>query len=230
MRLRKNNLHVHVEETYLASDRVDYLGYTLSTKGIEPQLKKIIPILRFDKPKNVRQLRAFLGLINYYKELYHHRNHILEPLTRISSSTNKFKQWGPEQDHSFTTMKKLAARQILLHFPDYTKPFHVYTDASKYQLGGVIVQDDFPVAFYSRKLNSAQRNYTTIETTKQPLKIFLKKLYYPHDISNRTLKNCFYQAFSNSNLNAIIANTTQPNLRSIISPTDMNKKKQTTNE
>ena len=60
MRLRKNNLHVHVEETYLASDRVDYLGYTLSTKGIEPQLKKIIPILRFDKPKNVRQLRAFL--------------------------------------------------------------------------------------------------------------------------------------------------------------------------
>lgn len=55
------------------------------------------------------------------------------------------------------------ARQILHHFPDFSKPFDVFTDASDYQLGGVIVQDNFPVAFYSRKLNSAQRNYTTME-------------------------------------------------------------------
>ena len=55
------------------------------------------------------------------------------------------------------------SRQVRLHFPDFTKPFDVYTDASAYQLGGVIVQDAFPVAFYSRKLNSAQRNYTTME-------------------------------------------------------------------
>ena len=55
------------------------------------------------------------------------------------------------------------ARQVLLHFPDFSKPFDVFTDASDYQLGGVIVQEGFPVAFYSRKLNSAQRNYTTME-------------------------------------------------------------------
>jgi len=55
------------------------------------------------------------------------------------------------------------ARQVLLHLPDFPKPFDVFTDASDYQLGGVIVQDNFPVAFYSRKLNSAQRNYTTME-------------------------------------------------------------------
>ena len=55
------------------------------------------------------------------------------------------------------------ARQVLLHFPDFFKPFDVLTDASDYQLGGVIVQDNFPVAFYSRKLNSAQCNYTTME-------------------------------------------------------------------
>ena len=55
------------------------------------------------------------------------------------------------------------ARQVLLHFPDCSKTFDVFTDASDYQLGGVIVQDNFPAAFYSRKLNSAQRNYTTME-------------------------------------------------------------------
>ena len=65
--LRLNNLHVHVEGTFLASQRVDYLGYTLTTKGIEPQHHKILPILRFAPPTKLRQLRAFLGLVNYYK-------------------------------------------------------------------------------------------------------------------------------------------------------------------
>ena len=52
---------------------------------------------------------------------------------------------------------------MLLHYPDHNKPFHVYTDASDLQLGTVIVQDNQPIAFYSRKLNAAQRNYTTME-------------------------------------------------------------------
>ena len=163
-KLKAHNLHVHVEETFLASKKVDYLGYTLTTQGIRPQVKKILPILRFSKPQTVKQLRGFLGLINYYKKLYYHRSHILEPLTRISSSKNKFRtQWGKEQDKAFAKIKQLIARQVLLHFPDFAKPFDVYTDASDYQLGGVITQDNFPVAFYSRKLNSAQRNYTTME-------------------------------------------------------------------
>ena len=155
--LHRNNLHVHVEETFLAS-------YTLTTKGIKPQLKKILPILRFSKPQSVKQLRGFLGLVNYYKKRVYRRSHILEPLTRISSSKSKFlKGWGSEQDQAFAKIKSLMARQVLLHFPDFFKPFDVFTDASDYQLGGVIVQDNFLVAFYSRKLNSAQRNYTTME-------------------------------------------------------------------
>ena len=55
------------------------------------------------------------------------------------------------------------ARQVLLHYPDFSKPFDVYTDACEHQLGGVIIQQNFPVDFYSRKLNQAQRNYTTME-------------------------------------------------------------------
>ena len=62
--LRANNLHIHVEGTSLASPRVDYLGYTLTTRGIQPQIKKIIPILRFSTPKTVKQLRGFLGSVN----------------------------------------------------------------------------------------------------------------------------------------------------------------------
>ena len=66
-RLQENDIHVHVEDTSLASKKCNYLGYTLPPKGIQPQINKIIPILRLARPKNRKLLRSFLGLINYYK-------------------------------------------------------------------------------------------------------------------------------------------------------------------
>ena len=64
---------------------------------------------------------------------------------------------------AFESIKCIVAREVLLAYPAFDKPFEIYTDASKAQLGAVITQDDKPIAFYSRKLNSAQLNYTTTE-------------------------------------------------------------------
>ena len=58
-------------------------------------------------------------------------------------------------------MKQIIAQETILALPDYSKPFQIYTDASDYQLGGVIQQEGKPLAFYSRKLNATQKNYTT---------------------------------------------------------------------
>jgi hypothetical protein len=90
------------------------------------------------------------------------RSELLAPLTSMTSKNVKF-NWTDEHQKAFENIKKIICREVLFTFPHFSKPFHIYTDASDKQLGAVITQDEKPVAFYSRKLTSAQQRYTTGE-------------------------------------------------------------------
>ena len=89
------------------------------------------------------------------------RSHILAPLTNLTGKGTF--HWTPVHQKAFDAMKDLMVEDVLLRYPDHNLPFHICTDASDYQLGAVILQQNVPVAFYSQKLSKTQQNYTTTE-------------------------------------------------------------------
>jgi hypothetical protein len=90
------------------------------------------------------------------------RSEILAPLTCLTSKDFPF-QWTDVKQQAFDKIKAVVCGEVLLSYPDFKKPFHIYTDASYYELGAAISQDNHPIAFYSCKLQLAQIKYTTTE-------------------------------------------------------------------
>ena len=104
--------------------------------------------------------------------MWQHRFEILTPLSSMTCKQAKW-NWSQECQKAFDTMKNLVFKETLLSSPNFNEPFKIHTDASKLQLGSVISQKVKPIAFYSRKLNPVQVNYTT---TKRELLFIVETL------------------------------------------------------
>ena len=176
-RLEEKGFSVNPLKCEWAVQETDFLGHWLTPQGVKPLRKKIQGILDMQAPTDIGQLRSFLGMVTYYRDMWPRRSHILAPLTDLIG-TKQF-LWTEAHDKAFKAMKAQIAKDTLLSYPDHNKPFKIDTDASDYQLGGRIYQEcDHPteknpdgtpvkieadIGFYTRKLNSAQKNYSTIE-------------------------------------------------------------------
>ncbi len=162
IRLKDAGLKVNAKKSFFGRHELEYLGYWITRSGIQPLPKKIQAILNIATPKTTRDVRKFVGMINYYRDMWIRRSELLAPLTKLCSKKAKF-EWTEAQQTAFEKVKQLLSREVLLNYPDFSKQFDIYTDASDYQLGAVITQNEKPIAFYSRKLTAVQQRYTTTE-------------------------------------------------------------------
>jgi len=161
-RLQQAGLKVNASKSFFGREELEYLGYWITQEGIKPLSKKVEAINNLAVPRTRKQLRAFIGMVNYYRDMWLRRSETLAPLTALTSSKVKFK-WTEVEQKAFDTMKRIMARETLLAYPDFSKEFHIHTDASDVQLGAVISQEGRPIAFFSRKLHPAQTRYTVSE-------------------------------------------------------------------
>jgi hypothetical protein len=112
-------------------------------------------------PARVKQAHSFIGAISFYRDMHPHCSHLLTPLTNLTGKGCSV--WASEHQQAFNMMKALIAQDCtMLCYLDHNKPFDIYTDASNYQIGAVLVQEGIPVAYYSQKLTDAQKKYTTL--------------------------------------------------------------------
>ena len=143
---------------------VKYLGYQPTNEGLKPQPKKLEAIDQIVTPTNPKQLKRFIGMINFYRDIWERRSHILAPLTKLAAETSKSKgsnrkktpwKWEKEHQDAFEEAKKMIKLEAELAFPNWAKPFHLYSDANNIQLGATLVQEGRPLGFYTRKMNAA---------------------------------------------------------------------------
>ncbi len=136
-------------------------------------------------PTGVKQHRHFLGMVQYYHDLWARWSNMLPPLTSLigecgqtittkAKSTKKVPwHWDEVHQRAFDHVKATIAKDVVLAYPDYSKVFEIHTDAFSKQLGAVINQDNRPIAFFSWNLSNAQRKYSV---TKIELLAIVKTL------------------------------------------------------
>ncbi|KAK1680077.1 hypothetical protein QYE76_040925 [Lolium multiflorum] len=150
--LRDNQLYGNLEKCTFCKDKVIFLGYVVSKHGVEVDVSKIEAIQNWPTPMNVSQVRSFHGLAGFYRRFVPNFSTIAAPLNDLTKKGVVF-EWGAAQDHAFDELKRLLTSAPLLALPDFNKQFEIECDASGIGIGGVLMQEGRPIAYFSEKLS-----------------------------------------------------------------------------
>uniref|UniRef100_A0A8C6K5V8 Gypsy retrotransposon integrase-like protein 1 n=1 Tax=Nothobranchius furzeri TaxID=105023 RepID=A0A8C6K5V8_NOTFU len=161
-RTREKGVRLNPEKCQICVPEVSYFDHTMSHEGIKPDPAKVKAIQEMLPPKNKAELETILGMVNYLARFAPHLSQIIAPRRQLLKRENEF-TWDRQHEDAFTQMKHLITHHPVLAFFDPQKELRLQVDASKSGLGAVMLQDEKPVAYASKSLNSTEENYAQIE-------------------------------------------------------------------
>src|ERR1044071_3470912 len=161
--LRKAILKIKLKKCYFCLPNIAFLGHIVGRNSIQVDPAKIEKVTNFPEPTCEKEIRSALGLFSYYRRFVKDFSKIAAPLLTLLKKDVPF-TWGEKQQKAFDYLKQRLTEAPILQYPDFTKSFILYTDASGTGLGAVLSQKDEEgrervIAYASRSLNKAEQNY-----------------------------------------------------------------------
>ncbi|XP_062404761.1 uncharacterized protein K02A2.6-like [Sardina pilchardus] len=179
-RLEEAGLRLKRSKCVFMAPAVEYLGHRVSAAGLQPLEKKVRAIREALEPKNVTELRAYLGMINYYGRFLPDLSTVLAPLHSLLKAGVTW-GWGSQQHVAFQRSKDLLSASTLLVHYDPQRPLIITCDASPYGVGAVLSHSmdgtERPVCFASRSLSAAEKNYSQLEREALAVIFAVKKFH-----------------------------------------------------
>lgn len=168
--LRDANLTLKLSKCCFCRKEMKYLGHVITQEGIKPDPNLTKAVSNFPQPKTIKDVQSFLGLSGYYRRFIQNYAKIAEPLfkqLRQLKDKNYHLKWTPECTIAFETLKQKLTSAPIMSTPNFNQPFILELDACDYGLGAVLAQEydkrKFVIAYASRTLSSAERNYGATE-------------------------------------------------------------------
>ena len=161
-RLSRHHIKLNRNKCKFIQQEVEYLGHLIGHNTVKITPSKVKAVSEYPLPITLKQVRQFTGLTGVYRRFIPNYTETAEPLSRLTRKNIPF-SWTDEQQKSFERLKELLVSSPVLQIFDPDKVSTLHTDASKVGIGAVLSQEGHPVAYYSRRLNAHEENYTTSE-------------------------------------------------------------------
>jgi hypothetical protein len=162
--LRDNKLYASRSKCSFFQTSAKFLGLVIDQEGVRMDPAKVASVRDWPRPTSAHEVRQFLGFANYFRKFVQGMGSLCAPLNDLTQKDVDFKQaWTGRHTTAFEALKHALITAPVLKLPDFDRPFTVISDASLLGTGAVLMQDEHPVAYTSKKFTPAERNYTTTE-------------------------------------------------------------------
>ena len=176
-RCRDIGIKLSQEKLELAKREVTFMGHRVTSRGLQSDPEKVRAIGGMAEPKDVTELRRFLGSVNYLGKFIPHLSMTLHPLLNLLKKDVTW-GWSSAQQRAFQEAKTLVTTAPTLAFYDPAKELTLENDASEHGLGAAMFQDGRPIAYASRQLSEAERRYAQIEKEMLAVSFGLSRFHH----------------------------------------------------